>query len=83
MKNLSSALIEKAKTAKNAEELFALAKENGVEMTANEAVTYFAQLNRKECEMSDEDLDAVAGGACGESEQQSKTNGIETGKRVT
>lgn len=33
MKNVTPELIEKAKIAKNAEELFALAKENKVEMT--------------------------------------------------
>ena len=58
-------MIEKAKEAKSAEELLALAKENNVEMTADEAATYFAQLNPKSGELSDDDLDAVAGGGCG------------------
>ena len=58
-------MIEKAKVAKSAEELLALAKENNVEMTADEAATYFAQLNPKSGELSDDDLDNVAGGACG------------------
>ena len=60
-------MIEKAKSAKSAEELLALAKENNVEMTADEAATYFAQLNPKSGELSDDDLDNVAGGACGSS----------------
>ena len=64
MKNLTSEMIEKAKAAKSAEELLALAKENGVEMTADEAATYFAQLNPKSGEL-DDDLDAVAGGKAG------------------
>ena len=64
MKNLTPEMIEKAKAAKSAEELLALAKENGVEMTADEAATYFAQLNPKSGELSDDDLDSVAGGAC-------------------
>ena len=38
-------LIAKAKTAESAEKLFEIAKENGVELTAEEAKTYFAQLN--------------------------------------
>ena len=42
MKNLTSEMIEKAKAAKSAEELLSLAKESGVEMTADEAATYFA-----------------------------------------
>ena len=64
MKNLTPEMIEKAKAAKSAEELFALAKENNVEMTADEATIYFAQLNPKSGELSDDDLDNVAGGGC-------------------
>ena len=65
MKNLTPEMIEKAKAAKSAEELLALAKANGVEKTADEAATYFAQLNPKSGELDDDDLDAVAGGAGG------------------
>ena len=66
MKNLTPELIAKAKAAKSAEELFALAKENGVELTAEEAKTYFAQLNANGA-VSDDELDAVAGAdGCGE-----------------
>ena len=64
MNNFSAEMIEKAKTAKNAEELLALAKENNVEMTADEATIYFAQLNPKSGELGDDDLSAVAGGGC-------------------
>ena len=64
MKNLTPEMIEKAKAAKTAEELLELAKANNVEMTADEAATYFAQLNPKSGELSDDDLDNVAGGAC-------------------
>ena len=67
MKNLTSEMIEKAKAAKSAEELIALAKDNGVEMTADEAATCFAQLNPKSGELNDDELDAVAGGACADS----------------
>ena len=56
---------KKAKTAKSAEELFALAKENGIEMTEEEAAKYFAKLH-KEGELADEELDNVAGGGCGD-----------------
>ena len=68
MKNLTPEMIEKAKAAKSAEELLALAKENGVEMTVDEAATYFAQLNPKNGELDDDELDAVAGGGCGGSD---------------
>ena len=61
MKNLTPELIKKAKAAKSAEELLALAKANNVELTEEEAKTYFAQLNANDS-ISDDELDAVAGG---------------------
>ena len=64
MKNLTPEMITKAKTAKTAEELLALAKANGVELTEKEAKTYFEQLSAIGA-VSDDELDAVAGGACG------------------
>ena len=69
MKNLKPEMIEKAKEAKSADELLELAKENNVEITADEAKTYFAQLGSKSGELDDDDLDAVAGGACARTEQ--------------
>ena len=60
---LNNELLQKAKVAKSAEELMTLAKENGVELTKEEAQEYFAQLN-KSGELSDEELDNVAGGGC-------------------
>ena len=66
MKNVKHEMIEKAKAAKTAEELFEMAKANGVEITEDDAVTYFAQLNPKSGELDEDDLDAVAGaGGCG------------------
>ena len=62
MMNFNAEMIEKAKAAKSAEELIALAKAGGVEMTADEAATYFAQLGSKSGELDDDDLDNVAGG---------------------
>lgn len=55
--------IEKAKQAKSAEELITLAKENKIELSAEEAKEYFERMN-KSGELSDEELDSVAGG-CG------------------
>ena len=77
MKNLTPEMIEKAKAAKSAEDLLALANENNVEMTADEAKTYFAQLNPKGGELDDDDLDAVAGGACANS-----TSDVTVGSKV-
>ena len=60
----SKKLIEKAKTAKTAEELLAMAKEESIEMSAEQAAKAFAELN-KTGELSDEELDNVAGGCAG------------------
>ena len=79
MKNLNPEMIEKAKAAKSAEELLTLAKSNGVEMTEDEAATYFAQLNPKSGELDDDDLDNVAGGACGSG---NNSNAVSLGDKV-
>ena len=57
-------LIAKAKAAKTVGELMALAKENGTELTEESAKAYFEQLHPKTGELSDEELDNVAGGGC-------------------
>ena len=62
--NISKELLEKAKAAKSAEELLALAKNEGIELTAEQAAKAFAELN-KSGELSDEELDNVAGGCDG------------------
>ena len=65
MKELFTAeLMEKAKSAKSPEELITLAKENGTEITAEEAANYFAKLNKKSGDIDDEELENVAGGGC-------------------
>ena len=69
---LTQEMIEKAREVKTAEELLLLAKENEIEMTSDEAATYFAQLNPKSGELDDDDLDAVAGGGCGKNEKNEK-----------
>ena len=58
---ISKELLEKAKTAKSAEELLAMAKAENIEMTAEEAAKAYAELH-KTGELSDEELDNVAGG---------------------
>ena len=61
---LSKELLAKAKNAKTPEELIALAKENGEELTEESAKEYFELLNPKTGELSDDELDNVAGGGC-------------------
>ena len=64
MKTFAPELIEKAKALNTVEELLALAKESGIEMTQQEATGYFAQLHPVSGELSDDELDDVAGGGC-------------------
>ena len=58
---LTKELIEKAKTANTAEELLAMAKAENIDLSAEEAEKAFAELN-KTGELSDEELNNVAGG---------------------
>ncbi len=60
---MNEELIAKARSAKSAEELLALAKENGMELDEDGARAYFEQLN-KSGELSDDELDNVSGGGC-------------------
>ena len=59
--NISKELLEKSKTAKSAEELLAMAKAEKIELTEEEAAKAFEKLH-KTGELSDEELDNVAGG---------------------
>lgn len=61
-------LMLKAKECKSVEELLNLAKENGVELTEEQAKEYFAKMNPSNGELADDELDNVAGG-CGEEEK--------------
>ena len=51
--NISKELLEKAKTAKTAEELIELAKAENIELTAEQAKEYFATIHASG-ELSDE-----------------------------
>ncbi len=60
---MTNETLQKAKECKSAEELLALAKENGIEMTAEEAAGKFAAINNVG-ELSDDELENAAGGGC-------------------
>ena len=64
---MNQELVNKARKAKSVEELLALAKENEIELTTEQAKAFFAQLNPPKGELSDDELDDVSGGGCGES----------------
>ena len=57
---LTKELLDKAAQCETAEQLIALAKESGVELTKTEAEAYLAELDN--CELDNEELDKVAGG---------------------
>ena len=61
---LNNEIRAKAKAAKTPEELIEIARENDVEMTEEGAKAYFDLLHPKTGEISDDELDEVAGGAC-------------------
>ncbi|MGN0813935.1 MAG: hypothetical protein ACI4MH_01730 [Candidatus Coproplasma sp.] len=68
-------MLEKAKTAKSAEELLELAKAENVELSAEEAAKYFADLH-KSGELSDDELNGVSGG-CDDDPAPSQTDDSE------
>ena len=53
-------MIEKIKSAQSPDEVLAIAKEYKVEMTADEAKTYFEQISS--CQLDEDLLEGVAGG---------------------
>ena len=72
--NVMPELIGQAKMAKSAEELFAFAKENGVDLTEEEAKKYYAQFHA-DAAVSDDDLEAVSGGfGCSGDEEDDKND---------
>ena len=65
--NFTLELIEQARQAKSPEALLTLAEANGMTLTQDEARDYFAQLHEpcnQSGELSDEELNNVAGGGC-------------------
>lgn len=82
--NFTAELIEKAKQAKTVEELQEFAKAENIELSAEEAARYFAEL-QKTGELSDDELDNVAGG-CGDDSESEETkepvNKFNIGDRV-
>jgi len=65
--NFTHEQIEKAKAVSSPEELLALAKESGLELGEEQAKACFEKLN-KSGELSDNELSGVAGGGCGDSD---------------
>ena len=79
--NVSKELLKKAKTAKSAEELLAMAKAENIELNAEEAAQAFAKMN-KNGELSDEELDNVSGGCGRDYEPSGETPKFHVGDRL-
>ena len=71
-------MLVKAKKAKTPEELLAIANENGVELDEEGAKAYFEQLHQSTGELSDDELDEVAGGGCHKSDGRLVVMGTNT-----
>ena len=61
MLNFTPEQLQAARAAKSRDELISLAKEQGIDITAEQAANF---LNPPKGELSDEELDNVAGGYC-------------------
>ncbi|MBQ9377077.1 MAG: Nif11-like leader peptide family RiPP precursor [Schwartzia sp.] len=62
-KLMTKEMMAKVMACETPEELMALARENGAEMTAEQAKAYLAKLENLDGNLSDEDMAKVAGGA--------------------
>ncbi len=60
---MDNELMIKAQQASNVEELLMLAKKNNIALTEEQAREYFAKLQPPVGELSDDELDSVAGGS--------------------
>ena len=61
-KEISEEIIEKATKCKTTDELLALAKTEGIEMTKDEAEAYLTEM--EDVELTDAELQQAAGGVC-------------------
>lgn len=77
--NFATELIEQAKMTKSPEELREIAKKNCIEMTEEEANTYYQQLHQASGEIADDELDNVSGGGCSTSDNGKKYTVVSSG----
>ena len=63
-RKFSKEQLQQAVACETPEELLDLAKKNGIEMTPEQAKKYLAEMENLELDLSDDQMEAVAGGSC-------------------
>ncbi len=79
MTNITPEMIAQARAAKSVAELLAIAEANEVELTAEEAKTYFEQFHSTAA-VSDDELQVVAGGSICHNDEKSNADEDSTGE---
>lgn len=69
MAEFNTELMKKVEAAASPEEILAIAKDNNIKLTQEQANAYFEKMH-KTGELSDDELDNVAGGGCGNQTQE-------------
>jgi predicted ribosomally synthesized peptide with nif11-like leader len=64
IKGFTPEQLNAALACKTPEELIALAKENGIELSSEEANRYLAQMSEVDVTLSDAEMKSIAGGTC-------------------
>lgn len=65
VKNFTPEQLNAVLACKTTDELIALAKENGFELTEEKAKGYLSEIAEMEVSLSDEEMKNIAGGGCG------------------
>ena len=79
---MNEELMKKAKQASSPEELLMLAKENNIALTEQQAKEYFIKLHEPSVELSDDELNSVAGGGCGNASPSEPKKTIVRGRAI-
>lgn len=68
--------------ALNTDSLDAFLKANNCDATPAQAMQYIRELQNRECELAEQELDAVAGGGCSEGDERFESQSTNSDKPV-